>query len=150
MLSSYLLTAARHLNRHRLYALTNICGLTVGIAGCLLVAIWVLGQLRTDRFHQHGDRIYRIYTRGEGTVRLSVPAALGASLKARAADVEGVVRMLKVNNPVPLVSHGERRFYERAFCFAMYRKDERIMPLYSMDSPRCPDHFSDREVSNDT
>ena len=82
MLNSYLLTAARHLNRHRLYALTNIGGLAVGIAGCLLMAVWVLGQLRTDRFHEHGERIFRIYTRGEGTVRLSVPPALGANLRA--------------------------------------------------------------------
>ncbi len=117
MLINYLNIAVRHLNRHRLYALTNICGLAVGVAGCLLMAAWVLGQLRTDRFHEHGDRIYRIYTQGEGTVRLSVPAALGASLKGQ-ADVEGVVRMLKVDNPVPLVSHGDRRFYERAFWFA--------------------------------
>ena len=81
MLKSYLITACRSLNRNRFYALANVAGLAVGMAGCLLIGVWVLEELRYDRYHEHGERIYRIYQRAEGGVRISTPAALGAALK---------------------------------------------------------------------
>ena len=128
MFKSYLHIAARHLTRHRLYALTNVGGLAVGLAGCMLMALWVLGQLETDRFHEHGERIYRVVTRGEKAARLTTPAVLGTSLQREATEVEAVVRMLNVDNPVPLVSHGEKRFYEDAFHFA----DPEILKVFTL------------------
>ena len=128
MFKSYLHIAARHLTRHRLYALINVGGLAVGLAGCMLMAIWVLGQLETDRFHEHGERIYRVVTQGEKGARLTTPAILGTSLGREATEVEAVVRLLSVDNPVPLVSHGERRFYENAFHFA----DPQILKVFTL------------------
>ena len=128
MFKSYLHIAARHLTRHRFYALTNVGGLAVGLAGCMLMAIWVLGQLETDRFHEHGERIYRVVTEGEKGARLTTPAVLGTSLQRETTEVEAVVRMLNVDNPVPLVSHGEKRFYEDAFHFA----DPEILKVFTL------------------
>ena len=128
MFKSYLHIAARHLTRHRLYALTNVGGLAVGLAGCMLMAIWVLGQLETDRFHEHGERIYRVVTQGEKAARLTTPAVLGTSLQRETTEVEAVVRMLNVDNPVPLVSHGEKRFYEDAFLFA----DPEVLKVFTL------------------
>ena len=128
MFKSYLHIAARHLTRHRLYALTNVGGLAVGLAGCMLMAIWVLGQLETDRFHEHGERIYRVVTQGEKAARLTTPAILGTSLQRETTEVEAVVRMLNVDNPVPLVSHGEKRFYEDAFLFA----DPEVLKVFTL------------------
>ena len=128
MFKSYLHIAARHLTRHRLYALTNVGGLAVGLAGCMLMAIWVLGQLETDRFHEHGERIYRVVSQGEKAARLTTPAVLGTSLQRETTEVEAVVRMLNVDNPVPLVSHGEKRFYEDAFLFA----DPEILKVFTL------------------
>ena len=128
MFKSYLHIAARHLTRHRLYALTNVGGLAVGLAGCMLVALWVLGQLETDRFHEHGERIYRVVTQGEKAARVTTPAVLGTSLERETTEVEAVVRLLTVDNPVPLVSHGEKRFYEDAFRFA----DPEILKVFTL------------------
>ena len=128
MFKSYLHIAARHLTRHRLYALTNVGGLAVGLAGCMLMAIWVLGQLETDRFHEHGERIYRVVTEGEKAARVTTPAVLGTSLQRETTEVEAVVRMLNVDNPVPLVSHGEKRFYEDAFLFA----DPEVLKVFTL------------------
>ncbi len=128
MLKNYLRIAARHLTRHRLYALTNVGGLAVGLAGCMLMAIWVLGQLETDRFHEHGERIYRVVTQSEKAARLTTPAILGTSLQRKTTAVEAVVRMLTVDNPLPLVSHGEKRFYEDAFLFA----DPEVLKVFTL------------------
>ncbi len=128
MFKSYLHIAARHLTRHRIYALTNVGGLAVGLAGCMLMALWVLGQLETDRFHEHGERIYRVVSQGEKATRLTTPAVLGTSLQREATEVEAVGRLLSVDNPVPLVSHGEKRFYEDAFLFA----DPEILKVFTL------------------
>ena len=121
MLKSYLHIAARHLTRHRLYALTNVGGLAVGLAGCMLMAVWVLGQLETDRFHERGERIHRVVTRGEKAARLTTPAVLGTRLQSETAEVEAVVRMLHVDNPVPLVSHGRSASTRMPFSSATRR-----------------------------
>ena len=94
----------------------------------MLMAIWVLGQLETDRFHEHGERIYRVVTQGEKAARLTTPAVLGTSLQRETTEVEAVVRLLNVDNPVPLVSHGEKRFYEDAFLFA----DPEVLKVFTL------------------
>ena len=127
MFKNYLITALRSLYRNRLYTLANVAGLAVGMAGCLLIAVYVLEELRYDRYHEHGEHIYRMYERGEHGVRVSTPAALGETVKGGVSQVEAVVRMLHPNNPVPLVRYGETRFYEDAFYFA----DPEVLTVFS-------------------
>jgi len=59
MLKSYLKIAVRNLLKHKGYSLINICGLAIGIACCLLIALWLMHELSYDRFHAHAERIYR-------------------------------------------------------------------------------------------
>ena len=61
MLTNYLVTAIRHLFKHKVYTLINISGLATGIASCLLAFLYVYSESRYDVFHQHADNIYRIY-----------------------------------------------------------------------------------------
>ena len=60
MLGSYLKIAYRGLLKRRVYSLINIFGLSLGIACCLLIVLFVRDELSFDQFHQHKDRIYRI------------------------------------------------------------------------------------------
>jgi putative ABC transport system permease protein len=60
MLRSYLRLAVRTL-RHRLgYTAVNVLGLTVGLACCALVAVFLQYELTWDAHHEHADRTYRI------------------------------------------------------------------------------------------
>ncbi|TFG78471.1 MAG: hypothetical protein E4H23_07780 [Chrysiogenales bacterium] len=61
MLKSYLKIAWRNIVRHKGYSFINIFGLAVGIACCLLIAIWVQNELGFDRFNEKADRIHRVY-----------------------------------------------------------------------------------------
>ncbi|NKB69290.1 MAG: FtsX-like permease family protein [Candidatus Latescibacteria bacterium] len=129
MLRNYLLTAGRALRRHPFYALANLGGLTVALAGCLLMAVYILDQLEYDRYPQNSERVYRLYERSERGVRTSLSAALGPALQDRAPQVEAVVRLLNPDNPAPLVRHGDKRFYTEYFHFA----DPAVLAVFSLD-----------------
>ena len=60
MLKKYLLTAWRNVKRNKIHALINIAGLAVGIASCLIILMSVCYELSFDRFHEKGNRIYRV------------------------------------------------------------------------------------------
>lgn len=60
MLKNYIKIALRNLAKRKAYAFINILGLAVGIACCLLISVYVLDELSYDRFHENGERIYRV------------------------------------------------------------------------------------------
>jgi putative ABC transport system permease protein len=60
LLSNYIKTARRNLIGNRLYSVINILGLSVGITVCLFIYLFVRNELNYDRFHEYGDRIYRV------------------------------------------------------------------------------------------
>lgn len=60
MLQNYIKIAFRQLWRNRLYSLLNIGGLALGMACCLLIALYVYDEYSYDRFHTNYDHIYRI------------------------------------------------------------------------------------------
>ncbi|QHV94460.1 ABC transporter permease [Spirosoma endbachense] len=60
MFRNYLKIAFRNLNAQRAYTLLNVVGLTIGMAGGLLIFLFIYHHLNTDRHHAKFDRIYRI------------------------------------------------------------------------------------------
>jgi putative ABC transport system permease protein len=60
MLKSYLKIAFRSLLKQKVYSTINILGLSVGIASCLLIVLYVTRQLSYDQFHEKKDRIYKM------------------------------------------------------------------------------------------
>ena len=60
MLRNYLTISWRNLARNRLYSLLNIGGLALGMACCLLIALYVYDEWSFDRFQAGYDQIYRL------------------------------------------------------------------------------------------
>ena len=60
MLKNLFTVTARSLLRNKFYSFINIFGLSVGIASCLLIWMYVDNQLSYDRFHTNVDDIYRV------------------------------------------------------------------------------------------
>ncbi len=52
--------AFRNWKRTPLFSVVNLLGLAVGIAGCLLIGIYVLNELSYDEYHEKSDRIFRV------------------------------------------------------------------------------------------
>ncbi len=60
MFKNYFKVAIRALFRDKVYSFINVIGFSIGIACSFLILIWVQDEVRYDRFHEKGDRVYRI------------------------------------------------------------------------------------------
>lgn len=60
MFLNYFKTAYRNLVRNKLYSTISILGLSIGIACCLLIYLYIEHEFSYDKFHAGVDNIYRI------------------------------------------------------------------------------------------
>lgn len=60
MIANYIKTSKRNLLRNKLFSTINIVGLAISMSVGLLLIAFVLDLQSYDRFHENGDRIYRI------------------------------------------------------------------------------------------
>ncbi len=115
MIRNYLLTALRNIFRQKGYTMINVTGLAIGIVSCLFIVFYILDEFSYDRFHEKGDRIYRLlfdYTSPNGEVNANSigPYRLAEELKTRFPEIEKAVRL---SYPIPLpVRSGEIEFIE--------------------------------------
>lgn len=67
MLKNYFKIALRNLLRFKVYTLINLVGLSIGLSVAVLILLFVTDELGFDKFHEKGDRIFKIVTaNGEG------------------------------------------------------------------------------------
>ena len=60
MIRNYLSVALRNILRHKLYSFINAFGLSVGIAFCVLIFLYIQDERSFDKFHENKDRIFRM------------------------------------------------------------------------------------------
>lgn len=82
MLKSYFKVAFRNLKRRPGYTLTNVFGLAVGMAACLMIGLYVRYELGYDDFHEKGERIYRVDQPVE-----DLPTSAGAFVEMETASM---------------------------------------------------------------
>ncbi|MGH7601116.1 MAG: ABC transporter permease, partial [bacterium] len=121
MLKNHLKIALRNLLRHKAYTVINIAGLSVGMACCALMLLYIRDEFSYDRFHRQAEHIYRVITthrdqHGTNTFP-GTPAPMAPALKQEYPNVRQVVR---VQSPYgrTLVSHEDHQFYEDRICYA--------------------------------
>ena len=73
MLKNYLKTAYRNLLRYKGATLIKLAGLSIGMACCLLIGVYVSDELSYNTFNTHYKNIYRVnYIKsGDGEFRKS-------------------------------------------------------------------------------
>jgi len=60
MLKNYFKTAWRNILKNKLFSAINILGLSIGIALCFIIMLYVQDELSYDRFNKNADRIVRV------------------------------------------------------------------------------------------
>jgi putative ABC transport system permease protein len=98
MLRNYLKAALRNIFKNKIFSVINILGLAIGMAGCLLIAQYVLHELSYDQMQSRKDHIFRLqldrYNKGELTTRWAAGAVgIGPDLKAHFPEVKKYARM---------------------------------------------------------
>ncbi|HET8696681.1 MAG TPA: ABC transporter permease, partial [Gammaproteobacteria bacterium] len=126
MLKSYFLLALRQLAAQKLYASINVAGLAVGIACCLLIALFVRHELSYDRGYRNADRIYRISSdtfsvNGRPEAHsATAPPILTALIKETFPEVEQIARLSKCGaaGGGAMISSDKLSMYETGFTSA--------------------------------
>lgn len=134
MFSNYIKSAYRSLLKNKAYSIINISGLTVGIACCLLISLYVHDEMSYDKFFEDSDRIYRVAlervyptnTRYFG----SSPVNMAPTILENYPEVEeaGRLHRLFFQNEI-VVDIGEKTFIENKYLFA----DNNFFKVFSFE-----------------
>jgi len=128
MFRNYLKTALRNLRKNKLYSAINIFGLTMGLAACLLIGVYIIHELSYDKFNTNAERIVRatMEYQNAGTVNTtaSTGTKVGPQFKRIFPSVEEYVRTFISHN---VVQYGDKMFDEPRILFA----DEAFFKIFS-------------------
>jgi len=110
MLRNYLKIAGRTIRRNKGYSLIHIIGLTIGIATCIIVGLYVRHELSYDRFHPNADRLYRIVVSdtSRGMQEAIVQPGLATLLQSSVPDIEQTTTLERTGNTLTV---GDRSFF---------------------------------------
>src|ERR1700761_9006512 len=123
MFKSYLKTAWRSLLRHKGASLIKLAGLSIGIACCMLIVVYIDDELSYNTFNTHYAGIYRVnfIKQGDGETRImaTTPNPVGPAI---AKDLSQVAAVARYYNRAGILEAGEgtsrKRFQEPNVFFA--------------------------------
>ena len=120
MLRNYITTALRYLRKNKTFSLLNILGLALGLACCMLIALFVFDELSYDNYPAHAADIYRVEIHLQAnngmTTYPDVDIAVGEGIKNAFPSVKDYVQLLP-SRPGYWGS-GDRQFKESGIGFA--------------------------------
>ncbi len=120
MFKNYLKIAFRNIVKNKVYSVINIAGLAIGIAGSLLILVYVAGQLSYESMHKNRNNIVRVSVKfGSGDAAMTLAGAMPALGPAAAQQIPSVksdVRF-KVDHHAKIKA-GNKEFTEHNFFFA--------------------------------
>jgi putative ABC transport system permease protein len=95
MLKNYLKVTLRSFRRHKGYTFINFAGLAIGLAVTLIITLYVMDDLKYDRFHKDSERIYRVLSVGvkRGTKNSITAGPLLPAFKQGIPEVEYATRV---------------------------------------------------------
>jgi len=114
MFRNYLKIALRNLLKHRLFTFMNVFGLSIAMASCIVIFLFMDWQYGQDANHENAERIflanYRLEIEGKQQTWGDSPLPLGPALKADFPQIEYAVR---VADGRATLRYGEQVFEER-------------------------------------
>ncbi|MFC1477564.1 ABC transporter permease [candidate division KSB1 bacterium] len=123
MLINYIKTTIRNIQKQKGYSFINIFSLAIGIAFCILTFLYISHEWGYDSFHEHADRIYRVYYEGktpDGDLRTrsDLPLVTARLIESEFPEVVRSVRLMaargnEYENRIVRISSPDRSFNEQ-------------------------------------
>ncbi|SRR5258706_9506070 len=115
MIKNYFKIAWRNLWRNKVFSAINIFGLSIGLACCILMFLFIQHELSYDKFNIHAANTYRITSESESTsgkTNLAVtPAPWAPMMKTDFPEINNYVRIFRAEKSV-IGQPGQQNFYE--------------------------------------
>ncbi len=119
MFSNYLKTAWRNLVRNKIFSAVNIVGLSIGIAVCFVIMLYVQDELSYDRFNEKANRMVRVLFRADingGKINeANVMPQLAQAVKNDYPEVEDATRMRLYG--APKITYNDKSFKDDELVF---------------------------------
>jgi putative ABC transport system permease protein len=130
MIKNYLIVAWRNIKRQKVYSFIKVFGLSIGIAACILIYLFVVEELSFDRFHENGDRLFQVFQvrydkdTGEETGRQQfLPTPTGPELKQSLPGIRHQTRFVR--------SSGAVRYKESIFRENIWLADSPFFEMFT-------------------
>jgi putative ABC transport system permease protein len=115
MLKNYVKIAVRNLFKQKLHSSINIIGLSIGIASCISICLYVGNEWSYDKFHLNADSLYRVFITENPPQRdafsyVEAPFRLAGALKQTFPEVKHAIRL---DVRTDIVRYGDKNFTQR-------------------------------------
>ncbi len=133
MLQNYFKMAWRNLMKHKFISFINLFGLSVGLACCLLITLYILHETSYDKYNANANRIYRVtrsFNNKDGAVTLrlgTIAPPFGPILQNYFPDIQKITRLLPTGNSP--VKYEEKLFTEKQVFFV----DEYVFDVFTVN-----------------
>lgn len=119
MFKNYFKTALRNFTKNKLFSSINIFGLSIGLATCLIIGIYVHHELSYDKFNENADRIVRATMEykmaGDVSPAVTTGTKVGPQFKRTFPEIIDYIRTFVTER---IVSHGNESFKEPRVLYA--------------------------------
>jgi len=131
MIKNYIKVTIKNLSKSRVYSLISISSLSIGLAVCILLFLYVSHELSYDRYHEKSDNIYRLC---QEVHPYQAPGA-AKELAEKLPEIKNYARILPRDNI--LVQLDDQRYKEDKVAWV----DAELLEIFSFE-------FIDGNVQN--
>ncbi len=137
MIRNYFKIAWRSIKKEKLFTFIKIGGFAVGIAACLLIALFIRDEVSYDQHYVNKDRIYRVYSsmvyEGELEKWSSYPAPFSMALEQDFPEIKKAARFLdselfETGNKELRLEGQTQRTFEGGFIYA----DQKLLEIFEI------------------
>ncbi|HKH61965.1 MAG TPA: ABC transporter permease [Flavitalea sp.] len=105
----------RSLFKNKIFSFINVFGLSVGLATCLLLMLYIFDEIEYDKHHENASRIYRVAMEAKAEKWAGTPAPMANSLKTDFPEIDETTRVLNFPGVSKMLLTNEKnnkQFYE--------------------------------------
>jgi hypothetical protein len=128
MLRNYFVITLRNLQKHLLFTFINISGLSIGIACCIFIFLYISNEWSYDKFHTNEASIYRITTKLKNGDKendiATTPSPLAATL---VKDLPFITTATRIGKWYATFAQGDNVFEEKN----IYAVDPSFFSMFS-------------------
>jgi len=136
MIGNYFKVASRNIQKRKFYSFINAFGLSIGLAFCMLIALYIQDEKEFDQFHTNKRDIYRIEEKSFDTWKHDSPdpyrksawlqTGLAPTLKEELPEIQYVTRYNRGNR-------GIFRYEEKVFTEELTYVDADFFKMFSFN-----------------
>lgn len=129
MFKNYLKIAWRNIIRNKLFSSINIIGLSISIACCSIIYLYVTYELSYDDYNEKGDRLFRLVSKVQEPKKLVEFARTSPPIAERVkANFPEVSAFTRFSESQRLISYKGKKLYDTKILYA----DSALLEMFSL------------------